>query len=133
MAALRYFVAAVLLVLGAAAAQAEPRWVEYSPAAFQTAQAAGKTILVDVHAVWCPTCKRQAPILDELRGEAALKDVVFVKVDFDREKGFLRAHRIARQSTAVVFKGRKEVARSVAETDRGRLRGFVLGAAGGGE
>lgn len=133
MAAFRSVLAAVLLVLGTAAALAAPNWTEYSPAAFQRAQAAGKTILVDVHAVWCPTCKKQDPILDELRGETALKDVLFVKVDFDREKEFLRAHRIPRQSTVLVFKGRKEVARSTAETDRGRLRGFVLGAAGEGE
>ena len=50
------------------------------------------------------------------------------RVDFDKQKAFLRAHRIPRQSTVLVFKGRKEIARSIAQTDRNRLRAVVLGA-----
>ena len=103
-------------------------WQAYDAKAFAAAQAAGKTIVVDVHADWCPTCRAQAPILDELRKEQANDKVAFIKVDFDSDKAFLRAHRIPRQSTVVVFKGDREVARSIAETDRKRLRAVVLGA-----
>ena len=103
----------------------------YSEAAFADAQAAGKTIIVDVFADWCPTCRAQKPILDELKAEPKLKDSLFVTVDYDREKAFLRAHRVPRQSTILVFRGGNEVARSVAETDRDRLRTAVLSAAGG--
>ena len=35
--------------------------------AFEAAQAAGKPILVEVSAPWCPVCKAQAPILSRLR------------------------------------------------------------------
>ena len=103
-------------------------WQIYDEASFMMAQKKGKTIVVDVYADWCPTCRAQAPILDELRSERASDDVLFVKVDFDEEKAFLRAHRIPRQSTVLVFKGMNEAARSVAETNRTRLRGVVLGA-----
>ncbi|XSC44895.1 TlpA family protein disulfide reductase [Bradyrhizobium sp. RDT10] len=34
--------------------------------AFQQAQAAGKPILIDVTAPWCPTCKVQRPIVQEI-------------------------------------------------------------------
>ncbi len=37
--------------------------VEYTDAAFDAAQKEGKSILIDVSAPWCPTCKAQAPIL----------------------------------------------------------------------
>lgn len=103
-------------------------WQTYDEAEFMMAQKKGKTIVVDVYADWCPTCRAQAPILDELRQERASGDVLFVKVNFDEEKDFLRAHRIPRQSTVLVFGGMEERARSIAETDRTRLRRVVLDA-----
>lgn len=107
-------------------AMAAPAWQQYDAAKFAKAQKAGKTIIVDVHAVWCPTCKAQAPTLDALRKEAKLKSAVFFKVDFDKEKAFLKQHRIPRQSTVLVFKGKKETARSIAESRPRELRAAVL-------
>ncbi|MEM1050615.1 MAG: thioredoxin family protein [Pseudomonadota bacterium] len=103
-------------------------WVTYDEAEFMMAQKKGKTIVVDIYADWCPTCRAQAPILDELRAEKQSSDVLFVKVNFDDEKAFLRANRIPRQSTVLIFKGMDEIARSVAETNRTRLRRVVLNA-----
>ncbi|MDJ0978740.1 MAG: thioredoxin domain-containing protein [Erythrobacter sp.] len=103
-------------------------WTRYDAADFMMAQKKGKTIVVDVYADWCPTCRAQAPILDELRTEEQSSKVLFVKVDFDEEKDFLRQHRIPRQSTVLVFKGMDEAARSIAQTDRAALRSVVLGA-----
>ncbi len=103
-------------------------WQTYDEAEFLMAQEKGKTIVVDIYADWCPTCRAQAPILDELRQERANGDVLFVKVNFDEEKAFLRAHRVPRQSTVLVFDGTTEIARSIAETNRARLRSVVLGA-----
>lgn len=108
------------------AVSAMPVWTQYDAASFSRAQQAGKTIVVDVHATWCPTCKAQAPTLDALRSEPRLKNAVFIKVDFDKEKAFLREHRIPRQSTILVFKGKRETARSVAETRPAELRAAVL-------
>jgi thioredoxin 1 len=116
----------VLAMLAAAPAFASPIWSNYSAQAFSRAQATGKTIIVDVHATWCPTCRAQAPTLDALRSEPRLRDAIFVKVDFEKEKAF-REHRIPRQSTVLVFKGTRETARSVAETRPTQLRAAVLG------
>ena len=103
-------------------------WTKYDASEFMMAQKKGKTIVVDVYADWCPTCRAQAPILEELRTEKQSGDVLFVKVNFDEEKAFLREHRIPRQSTVLVFKGMDETARSIAQTDRAALRSAVLGA-----
>ena len=107
-------------------AMAAPAWMPYTQAGFAKAQAAGQAIVVDVHADWCPTCKAQAPILDELRSEKRLSGVTFVRVNFDTDKAFLRDHRIPRQSTVLVFRGKRETARSIAETRRPQLRAAVL-------
>lgn len=121
-------IAALMLGMSQLTAQSSSGWQTYDERAFAAAQAEGKTIVVDVYADWCPTCRAQAPILDELRAERQSSDVMFVKVNFDKEKAFLRANRIPRQSTVLVFKGNKEVARSIAQTNRAQLRGVVLGA-----
>ncbi|KWV90730.1 thioredoxin family protein [Erythrobacter sp. YT30] len=123
--------ATAALVVGAMqlSAQASTKgWQKYDAAEFMMAQKKGKTIVVDVYADWCPTCRAQAPILEELRTEKQSSDVLFVKVNFDDEKAFLREHRIPRQSTVLVFDGMTEKARSIAQTNRTKLRSVVLGA-----
>ncbi|MDZ4273777.1 MAG: thioredoxin family protein, partial [Erythrobacter sp.] len=64
--------------------------------------------------------------LDALRQEPRLKDAVFFKVDFDKEKAFLRQHRIPRQSTVLVFRGKQESVRSIAESRPKQLREAVM-------
>lgn len=114
-------------LLSSRPAPAAQGWVPYTAQAFEAAQAAGKTILIDVHADWCPTCQRQAPILAELlANEPALADVVALKVDFDRDKDFLEEHRILQQSTILVFQGPNETARSIGQTRRTQLREAIM-------
>jgi len=91
--------------------------------AFQASQAAGKSILVDVTAPWCPTCKQQKPIVQEIEKEHP--DLVVYDVDFDTAKDALREFRVRQQSTLIVFKGAKEVARSTGETEPAPLHALV--------
>lgn len=122
---IRTFIA-MLAIIFSVPAMAAPAWQQYDAAAFTKAQNAGKIIVVDVHAEWCPTCKAQAPTLDALRQEQRLRNAVFFKVDFDQEKAFLNQHRIPRQSTVLVFRGKKETARSIAESRPQELRAAVM-------
>ncbi|MDF2114019.1 thioredoxin family protein [Roseiarcaceae bacterium H3SJ34-1] len=91
--------------------------------AFQASQAAGKSILVDVTAPWCPTCKQQRPIVQQIEKERP--DLVVFEVDFDSAKDVLKQFRVQYQSTLIMFKGSKEVARSTGETDPASLRALV--------
>jgi thiol-disulfide isomerase/thioredoxin len=91
--------------------------------AFQASQAAGKSILVDVTASWCPTCRQQRPIVEEIEKEHP--DLVVYDVDFDTAKDTLRQFRVRQQSTLIVFKGAKEIARSTGETDPAPLHALV--------
>jgi thiol-disulfide isomerase/thioredoxin len=91
--------------------------------AFQASQAAGKSILVDVSASWCPTCRQQRPIVEEIEKEHP--DLVVYDLDFDTAKDVLRQFRVQYQSTLIVFKGAKEVARSTGETDPAPLHALV--------
>lgn len=89
----------------------------FSEKSFEAAQAAGKPILLEVTAPWCPTCKAQKPILSELSQKAKFKDMVAFQIDFDSQKDLLRKFNVRMQSTLITFAGTKEVARSTGETD----------------
>lgn len=107
------FAALPLFVNAAQAAQVAP----FTADAFEAAQAAGKPILIDITASWCPTCKAQKPIIEEITGRDAFNDMVVLHVDFDNQVDVVRSLGARMQSTLIVFKGRNEVARSVGETD----------------
>jgi thioredoxin-like negative regulator of GroEL len=114
----RFVLAAALLALGTLAApalafEAKP----FDEKAFEAAQAAGKSILIDISAPWCPTCKVQKPILSKLVRDAKFKDLVAFDIDFDSQKDLLRRFGVSMQSTLISFKGAKEVARSTGNTD----------------
>ncbi|KAF0227383.1 MAG: hypothetical protein FD175_2726 [Beijerinckiaceae bacterium] len=81
------------------------------------AQQAGKSILVDIRASWCSTCKTQAHIIDKIFAEPKYKDIVIFDVDFDSQKDVVRSLRAQTQSTLIGFKGATETGRSVGDTD----------------
>ena len=90
----------------------------FDQATFAQLQAAGKPILVDVYADWCPTCKAQAPILSELMSRPELKDYTMLKVNFDTQKDVRRVLHVTEQSTLIVYRGKQEVARSIGDTSK---------------
>jgi thioredoxin 1 len=108
---------AVLLVAPSVFAQSTAgAAVKFTTAAFAAAQTAGKTIVIDVTAPWCPTCKVQAPILKSLLTKPEFKDVVIMEVDFDSQKAVLQTLKVQSQSTLIAFKGKLETSRSVGDT-----------------
>lgn len=120
--------AAVLAAAGHAVATgpalaAEP--APFSAQAFEAARSAGKSILVEVSAPWCPTCRAQKPILSDLRAEARFKNLVVFNVDFDSQKDALRKFNAQRQSTLIVFKGGAEVGRSVGDTKKASIEALL--------
>jgi thioredoxin-like negative regulator of GroEL len=107
-------VAAGTLVASAGAALAQH--VPFTTAAFEAAQAAGRPILVDVYAPWCPTCRAQEPVIERLTAQPAYSDLVVFRVDFDGQKDALRRFGAQRQSTLIAFRGREETGRNVGVT-----------------
>lgn len=97
----------------------------FTAAAFEAARADGKPILIDVSASWCPVCKAQAPILSKLIGDPRFKNVVAFNVDYDSQKDVLRKFNVQRQSTLIVFKGKQESGRSVADTNAASIEALL--------
>ncbi len=94
---------------------------EYEPGGFLKLLAAGGPVIVHVHADWCAVCRAQMPVMERVLANAAYKSVRAIRVNFDQEKRFLTDYRVVRQSTILVFRGGKEVARLSYESDPQRI------------
>src|SRR6516162_831917 len=57
---------------------------------FNAAQQAGRPILVDIRASWCPICAAQEPIIERLVALPEYKDLLILRVDFDSQKDVVR-------------------------------------------
>lgn len=114
---------AAVLVLAHSAEAMETR--AFDAKAFEAAQKAGRPILVDITASWCPTCKAQKPILGEMQAKPKFKDLIIFEVDFDSQKEVVRKFKAQSQSTLITFKRGKEVGRSVGDTRRDSIEDLL--------
>lgn len=110
----RSFLIATAALAATPAFAASP--LPFTAAAFAAAQKAGKSIIVHVHADWCPTCQAQKPTLSKLESTPDFKNVVFFQVNFDDQKDVVHQLGVRGQSTLILYKGGKEIDRSIGLT-----------------
>jgi thioredoxin 1 len=80
--------------------------------------AQGKPVIVDFYADWCPTCKAQKPIVEDVMHNPKLNSVTLFLANYDQEIALKKSLHVTQQSTFVVFKGGKEVTRSTGQTNK---------------
>jgi thioredoxin 1 len=114
---LAFLTTALILLTAPAMAGEQP----YDAATLQRMLAAGQPVVVDFHADWCPTCRAQAPIVKDLLSTPELKNVTVLIANYDTELALRKSLKVANQSTLVVFRQGKEVARSTGDTSRDGL------------
>lgn len=83
--------------------------------------ATGSPLVVHVHADWCSVCRAQIPIMNRILGAAPYRNVSAISVNFDKDKDFLTDFKVVRQSTIIVFRNGKEVARLSYDSDPQRI------------
>lgn len=114
-------VLAVLTFVGSAASVLGAQQ-PFDQARFDNALAQGKPVVVWFHADWCPTCRAQQPTVDRLAASPEMKDVTVFVADFDKETALRKSLHVVQQSTFIVFRNGREVARSTGETDAHAIR-----------
>ena len=119
------------LALAPATAQATAvRHVPFTQAAFAAAQAAGKPILIDVYAPWCPVCRAQQAPIAAAQADPANADLVIFRLDFDGQKTEQRPLRVTGQATLIAFRGRTETGRLQGNSDRATIARLVASTRG---
>jgi len=111
---LHKLVAMALLVFTVSSAQALEKEA-YTQARFEALQAANETVLIDVYASWCSTCKKQQNALTAYRKANPDKKFTILEVDYDKNKDIVRLFKAPRQSTLLIYKGKDQLWYSVAE------------------
>jgi len=114
---------AILLTMGHARAADRQAFTD---AGFAAAQAAGRPILIEVTAPWCPTCRAQKPHVDAVAADPRMGDAVLLSVDFDSQKDVLRRLNVRTQSTLIAFKGTEERGRATGVTDPAAIRDLLF-------
>ncbi len=97
----------------------------YSADTFAQLTKAGHDVVVDVHADWCPTCRRQQPVLEGLVNSDKYKAYTILVVDFDTQTAALQQFHVTQQSTLIVFHGTDEKARATGITDAGQISALL--------
>jgi len=106
--------------LWAKSATAKP-FAPYRASEFTRRLATGNPLVVHVHADWCSVCRAQIPIMNRILSETPYRNVSAISVNFDKDKDFLTDFKIVRQSTIIVFRNGKEVARLSYDSDPQRI------------
>jgi thiol-disulfide isomerase/thioredoxin len=114
----RYLLAIPALVIALPAFAAD--FIKYRKAEFDGLLASGKPVFVHVHADWCPTCRKQISAFPTAL--KAIGGVTKIVVNFDEDGDFKAKYGVRNQSTLIVFKGGKEVARAVGVIDPDKIR-----------
>ncbi len=113
------FLGASMLALVPFTAQAQGM-LTYSPGLAQERLAAGETVLIDVSAPWCSTCRAQGRAIDELRASNAAYDqaITFIRMDWDTygRSEFARSLGVQRRSTLILIRGNEILGTVVADT-----------------
>jgi len=117
--------AAALAALGWIAPVEAVEVKPYDAGAVAAAVAAGTTVVLDFHADWCGTCRRQAAVLAELAGDSELAGVVVFKVNFDTANDLKAHYNVKKQSTMVKIGPDGEIDRIVGQTGRSQIRSFL--------
>ena len=104
----------VALYLGASALNREAE--RFSAQRLAALQAQDALVLVDIHATWCVTCRRQREILRHYREAHPDVELRILSVDFDNDKQAVRDLGASYQSTLVLYRGKERVWFSVGET-----------------
>ena len=97
-------------------ANAVEKKTNFSTEIFEKAKDSGKTVVINSYEVWCGTCSEQTKILDQ--AEKEFKDIVFLSYEQSKNKEIAQKLNIKYWTTIVVYKGNKEVARIVGQTDK---------------
>ncbi len=122
---LRIFFALLLMVATSATQALEIK--PYTPAALAEAQQADKPFALHFHADWCPVCRAQSQMLEDLKADKALALTVFV-VNYDKEKALRKQFGVRTQSTIIVFIGKVEATRLAGESAPDKIRAALAAA-----
>ena len=95
---------------------AADKYTNFSLLSLENAKSTGKTVVINSYEPWCWSCRKQDKVL--LGAKDEFKDVIFLTYQQGKHKDIAEALNVSVRTTIVVFKGKKEVARIIGQTEK---------------
>ena len=113
----------VLFVITSFNSNAVEKKTTFTNEIFSEAQADGKLVVINSWQKTCFTCKKQIKILDQ--AEKKFNEVLFLSFDQENEIEIANKLNIQYWTTIIIYKGNKEVYRSIGETDKNKILSVI--------
>ena len=98
---------------------AADKYTNFSLESLEKEKANGKTVVINSYEPWCWSCRKQDKVLIGAKDE--FKNVVFLTYQQGKNKDIAEALNVSVRTTIVVFKGQKEVARIIGQTEKSEI------------
>ena len=96
--------------------------MNFTKDAFESAQKAGKTVVVNSWNKWCYTCVKQEKIIKQAKKD--FNDVLFLSYA-QKNKDIAKYLNIDYRSTIVIYKNNKEIGRAVGITKKEEIYSLI--------
>lgn len=101
----------------------------YTPGLPEARMSEGETVLIDVYAPWCGTCRAQSRAMDTLRSANAAYDanITFIRMDWDTygRSDFAQSLGVRRRSTLILMRRGEILGMVVADTRPESIRALM--------
>ncbi len=112
-----FALAALVSTAAVSAPAAAAEFRNFDAATFAKAQKAGRAVVVDVHATWCPTCAAQSRAIKRIVADHRFDKLLILNVDYDTQKPVWQGLKVPKQGVLIAFHGAQERARLAFLTD----------------
>ena len=109
----------ILVLLIQFPVNAADKYTNFSLESLEKEKANGKTVVINSYEPWCWSCRKQDKVLIGAKDE--FKNVVFLTYQQGKNKDIAEALNVSVRTTIVVFKGQKEVARIIGQTEKSEI------------
>jgi|TARA_B100000945_G_scaffold311496_1_gene304765 thioredoxin 1 len=109
----------ILILLIQFPVNAADKYTNFSLESLEKEKANGKTVVINSYEPWCWSCRKQDKVLIGAKDE--FKNVVFLTYQQGKNKDIAEALNVSVRTTIVVFKGQKEVARIIGQTEKSEI------------
>ena len=106
----------IFLLISTNVFSAESHISNFTIEKFEVAKKNGETVVVTAWAKYCGTCIKQKKVLDQ--AEKDFENVLFLYYNHPKMKEIAKYLNIDHRSTILVYKGNKEVSRTLGQLDK---------------
>ena len=113
----------LIFVLFAFEALAVEKKTTFTLEAFNEAQKAGKTIVINSWNKFCGTCSKQTKILNEAKKD--FPNIIFLSYEHSKNKDIAKLLKSEYWATIIVYKNSKEIAKEIGITNKSDIYSLI--------